>query len=138
MTQTELVARKLTLITTCVTELRTLGRPAEIPHDSREQHYTERMLQIALQSALDIAAHIVSDDALGDPRTNREIFELLVRYNWLPQEMADSLNQMVGLRNILVHGYESVDPHLLQQIVENDLDDLLSFVSAIRERLASE
>jgi len=138
MTQVELVARKLALITSCVTELRTLGRPAEIPQDSREQHYTERMLQIALQAALDVAAHIISDDSLGDPRTNREIFELLVRYKWVPPEMAETLNKMVGLRNILVHGYESVNPSLLQQTVENNLDDLLSFVSAIRERLAAE
>jgi uncharacterized protein YutE (UPF0331/DUF86 family) len=138
MTHIELVSRKLTLIETTVTELRTLGRPAEIPRDSREQRYTERMLQIAIQAALDVAAHIISDNSLGDPSTNRELFEILVRFGWLPAELINPLSQMVGLRNILVHGYETVNPKMLGDIVTGDLDDLLAFVRAIRERLASE
>ena len=132
MTHLELVARKLTLIETSVTELRALGRPAEIQHDSREQRYTERMLQISIQAALDVAAHIVSDNALGDPRTNRELFEILVRFGWLPAELIGPLSGMVGLRNILVHGYEMVDPKMLEEIVTGDLDDLLAFVRVIR------
>ena len=139
MTHIELVSRKLKLIETTVTELRTLGRPAEIQHDSREQRYTERMLQIAIQAALDVAARIISDNSLGDPSTNREMFEILVRFGWIPADLISPLSQMVGLRNILVHGYETVNPEMLGDIVTgDDLDDLLAFVRAIRERLASE
>jgi uncharacterized protein YutE (UPF0331/DUF86 family) len=39
---------------------------------------------------------------------------------------------MVGFRNIVVHGYEVVDLDIVRDIVEHRLDDLLSFVAAIR------
>jgi uncharacterized protein YutE (UPF0331/DUF86 family) len=41
---------------------------------------------------------------------------------------------MVGFRNILVHGYEIVDLAILREVVEERLDDLLSFVRAIHKR----
>jgi uncharacterized protein YutE (UPF0331/DUF86 family) len=41
------------------------------------------------------------------------------------------------VRNILVHGYQSVDTAILLDIVENRLGDLLAFVSAVRARLSA-
>ena len=92
-------------------------------------------LQIAIQAALDIASHIVSDERLGEPRTNRELFVLLQRHHWLSLELADTMGKMVGFRNIVVHGYQSVDPRIMRDIVENRLDDLLAFTTAIKTRL---
>ena len=71
MTDPELIAKKLALIETCVRELQTLSRPAEIARDVREERFVEHTLQIAIQAALDVASHIVSDERLGEPRTNR-------------------------------------------------------------------
>ena len=42
---------------------------------------------------------------------------------------------MAGLRNLVIHGYMAVDLTILRHIVEHELDDLLSFASAIRARL---
>ena len=137
MTDSDLVRKKLALIETCVRELRELARPAEIPTDIREQRFVEHTLQIAIQAALDSAAHIVAAERLGEPRTNRQIFELLVQNGWLPPELADPLRRMVGFRNILVHGYEIVDPVIVEQVVTENLDDLLAFAAALRERLGS-
>ena len=106
MTDYNLIVKKLALIETCVGELRTLGRLEEIPGDVREDRFMAYTLQIAIQAALDVAAHIVSDDRLGEARTNRELFELLARYGWISRELSASLRNMVGFRNIVVHGYE--------------------------------
>lgn len=32
-----------------------------------------------IQAAVDVASHIVSDERLGEPQTNRELFDLLER-----------------------------------------------------------
>jgi uncharacterized protein YutE (UPF0331/DUF86 family) len=45
------------------------------------------------------------------------------------------MRKMVGFRNIVVHGYQSVDPTIMRDIVENRLDDLLAFTSAIKSCL---
>ena len=75
MTDQDLVAKKLALIETSVRELRTLARPDEIQRDVRELRFVAYTLQIAIQAALDVAAHIVTDERLGEPRTNRDLFE---------------------------------------------------------------
>ncbi|HYU33918.1 MAG TPA: DUF86 domain-containing protein [Thermoanaerobaculia bacterium] len=137
MTELELVRKKLSLIETCVREIREMARPAEIQTDLFQQRFVERTLLIAIQASLDAAAHIVADEHLGEPRTNRELFELLGSNGWIPPELVDLLRRMVGFRNILVHGYEIVDPAVVEQVVRERLDDLLTFVAALRERLSA-
>ena len=62
MTDPDLVAKKLALI--------------------------EHTLQIAIQAAMDVASHLVSDLRLGEPRTNRELFDLLARGNVIATDLA--------------------------------------------------
>ena len=137
MTDPELVAKKLAQIETCVEELRTLGRPEQITTDIREQRFVEHTLQIAIQSVLDVASHIVSDERLGEPRTNRELVDLLERGGWIAGDLPQRLRNMVGFRNILVHGYEVVDLGILREVVYKRLGDLLEFASVIRRKLPS-
>ena len=135
MTDVDLVEKKLAFIETCVRELRQLSQPERIAHDIREERFVAYTLQIAIQAALDIASHIVSDGRLGEPRTNRELFDLLLQHHWLSPQLADIMRQMVGLRNIVVHGYQNVDLRIMRDIVEHRLDDLLAFTTAIKTRL---
>jgi len=138
MTDPELVAKKLALIETCVRQLRSLGNPDALRTDVREERFVEHTLQIAVQAVLDVASHIVSDERLGEPRTNRELFTLLRRAAWLPSELADALSAMAGFRNVLVHGYDTVDLDIVRDVVEHRLDDLLAFVRVVRTRLQHE
>jgi uncharacterized protein YutE (UPF0331/DUF86 family) len=135
MTDPELIAKKLGQIETCVRELQTLARPDRIRQDIREQRFVEHTLQLAIQAALDVASHIVSDERLGEPRTNRELFDLLERGGWVAPNLADVLRQMVGFRNVLVHGYDIVDLAVIEDVLSNRPGDLLDFVRVMRERL---
>lgn len=134
MTDPELVAKKLALIETCVRELRSLARPDAIRHDVRERRFVEHTLQIAIQAALDVASHIVSDERLGEPDTNRALFDLLAAAAKLPASLASTLRDMAGFRNVVVHGYQEVDLGIVEDVLRNHLDDLLAFVAAIRGR----
>jgi uncharacterized protein YutE (UPF0331/DUF86 family) len=135
VTDVDLLEKKLAFIETCVRELRQLSQPERIAHDIREERFVAHTLQMAIQAALDIASHIVSDGRLGEPRTNRELFDLLQRHHWLSSTLTETMRKMVGFRNIVVHGYQSVDPTIMRDIVENRLDDFLAFTSAIKSRL---
>jgi uncharacterized protein YutE (UPF0331/DUF86 family) len=135
VTDPDLIAKKLALIETCVQELRSLARPEALESDVRERRFVEHTLQIAIQGALDVASHIVSDERLGEPETNRELFDLLVKADHLSEELAGNLRAMAGFRNVLVHGYQDVDLGVVEDVLRNHLDDLLSFVAAIRPGL---
>jgi len=128
----DLVAKKLAMIETYVRELDELARPDALRTDVREERFVEHTLQIAIQAALDVASHIVSDRRLGEPRTNRELFSLLVRGGVLPEDLAERLGAMAGFRNVLVHGYGDLDLAVVEDVVENRTGDLLEFVQAVR------
>ncbi|ETX07495.1 MAG: hypothetical protein ETSY2_10850, partial [Candidatus Entotheonella gemina] len=116
MTDIELLEKKLAFIETCVRELRELSQPEHIETDIREERFVAHTLQIAIQAALDIASHIVSDERLGEPRANRELFDLLQRNHWLSPELTGTMGKMAGFRNIVVHGYQSADPRIMRDI----------------------
>lgn len=121
MTDIELIEKKLAFIETCVQELRTYSNPALIATDLREERFAAHTLQIAIQAALDIASHVASDDRLGEPETNRLLFDLLARAGWLSPALTDTMHRMAGFRNIVVHGYQSVDRAILADIVVHRL-----------------
>lgn len=135
MTDPDLIAKKLAMVETCVADLRRLARPDELATDLRERRFVEHTLQIAIQAALDVASHIVSDDRLGEPRTSRELFDLLERAGWIHAPLAGILRNMVGFRNVLVHGYDDVDLSIVRDVVDHRLDDLLQFVTVVRKRI---
>ncbi len=135
MTDLELIAKQLAFIETMVSDLRRLARPEHIETDIREERFVAHTLQMAAQAALDVASHIVSDERLGEPTTNREMFELLERAGWLNSSLAARMQAMAGFRNLVVHGYAKVDPRILRDIATHRLDDLLEFTAAIRGRI---
>jgi len=135
MTDQDLIAKKLAFIETCVCDLRRQARPDRLSDDVRELRFVEHTLQIAIQAALDVASHIVSDNRLGEPRTNRELFDLLGRHGWLPASLAGVLRDMGGFRNVLVHGYAEVDVSVVRDVLDHHLPDLEAFVAAIRQRM---
>jgi uncharacterized protein YutE (UPF0331/DUF86 family) len=135
MTDRTLVEKKLAAIVSAVSDLRRLAHVEALRHDVREERFIEHTLQLAIQAALDVASHIVSDESLGEPQTNRHLFDLLARAGWLDAALADQLSRMAGFRNVLVHGYDDVDLAVVEDIVHHRLDDLLQFVAVVSRRL---
>jgi uncharacterized protein YutE (UPF0331/DUF86 family) len=127
--------KKLAFIETCVDDIRRLANLELIESDIREERFVSHTLQLAIQAALDVASHLVSDMRLGEPETNRELFSLLHEGLGIPDVLVDTLARMAGFRNILVHGYQALDRQILRHVAEHNLDDLNSFVNAVRTRL---
>jgi uncharacterized protein YutE (UPF0331/DUF86 family) len=135
VTDPDLVLKKLAVIETCVRELRQLARAEGLVEDIKERRFVEHTLQLAIQAALDVASHIVSDDRLGEPRTNRELFTLLESAGWVSRDLSRTLRAMAGFRNVLVHGYDVVDVAVVRDLLENRLADLELFVQMVRRRV---
>ena len=108
MTDPDLIAKQLAFVETMVADLRRLAAPEHIASDIREERFVSHTLQMAAQAALDVASHIVSDERLGEPQTNREMFVLLERAGWLSaslsaqmQAMARTLGNAQALRDVV-------------------------------------
>lgn len=44
-----------------------------------------------------------------------------------------SLKAMVGFLNIAVHDYQSIQIEIVQTIIENHIDDFVSFITKVRD-----
>jgi uncharacterized protein YutE (UPF0331/DUF86 family) len=133
----DLIAKRLAFIETRLRDLITMARLYRVHDDLKEERFVEHTLQLAIQAALDVASHIVSDERLGEPATNRELFDRLATGGWISKEFAAKLGDMAGFRNVLVHGYQDVDLDIVVDAARNRLEDLTVFVAAVRKRLGS-
>lgn len=79
----------------------------------------------------------MSDRRLGEPRTNRDLFDLLHQDGWIDADLTAVLRQMAGFRNVLVQGYDDVDLGVVHDVLERHLDDLTAFVESVRQRISA-
>lgn len=138
MTDRDLILKKLAFIETCVSDLRRLARPEALSSDIKEQRFVIHTLQLAIQAALDVASHIVSSERLGEPETNRAVFTLLASNGWIPVASTQTLHEMSGFRNLVVHAYQEVDLSVVRNIFDTRLDDLLGYAASVRSKILQE
>jgi uncharacterized protein YutE (UPF0331/DUF86 family) len=132
VTDADLLAKKLAFVESCVADLRRLAVVEDIASDVKERRFVEHTLQLAIQACLDAASHVVSDERLGEPKTNQELFRLLEQAGRISKDLSQKLRAAAGFRNILVHGYADVDVNVTRDVLEHHLDDLLAFADALR------
>ncbi len=135
MTSPDSLRRRLDVLEASVGELRRLARPELLGTDLRERRFVEHTLQIAIQAAIDAAAHVVASERFGSPKSAYESFELLARNGCISNELLEVMRQAVGFRNVLVHGYTDVDLRVIVHLLDHQLDDLLGFARSLRARL---
>lgn len=117
-------------------EARARGKDALVS-DVHFQLEVERALQVSVQVAIDIGAHLVSELGLRPPSDYRGVFLSLAGDGMIDAELAERLGDAAGLRNLLVHDYGEVDHARLWSTLD-DLDDLRAFAAAAERRAREE
>jgi uncharacterized protein YutE (UPF0331/DUF86 family) len=108
-----------------IERVRGAGRDRFLADDGL-QHQAERALQLAIQICLDVGVHLVAARGLRAPDEYRDVFERLSREDTLDAALAERLEEAVGLRNLLVHGYVDLDPALIWEKL-GEVEDLRAF-----------
>jgi len=63
-------------------------------------------------------------------------FKLLADHNLIPNELARSLQKMVGFRNIAVHSYQELDQAVLSFVVEKGFNDFIEFCKSLGVKIS--
>ena len=90
-----------------------------------------RNLQRAIQSAIDLATHVVASEGLGISDTVRGNFVLLKNAKIITQSLSRKMQSMVGFRNIAIHDYQTLDVDILKSILSKHLKDLEQFYTTL-------
>lgn len=88
-------------------------------------------IQRACEASIDLAMHIVSERKIGIPKASREAFKLLEEAHIISSDLAKTLMNMVGFRNIAVHDYQALELGILQSILEKHVKDFNDFTKVI-------
>jgi uncharacterized protein YutE (UPF0331/DUF86 family) len=106
-----IVRRKLGHLVDALEGLRPLSRLSLDEYRARfyERKAAERLLQEAIETALDINAHLIAELAGTVPEESYQGFLRMVDVGVLTPDLARSLAPSAGLRNRLVHEYDAID-----------------------------
>jgi len=88
-------------------------------------------LQLAVQSCLDLARHLIASEGLQQATTLAESFERLAEHGILSATTAEALGRAAGMRNLIAHGYVDVDPSLLHRTASEGPADLDRFAHEV-------
>ncbi|GIX47740.1 MAG: hypothetical protein KatS3mg131_1951 [Candidatus Tectimicrobiota bacterium] len=115
----------------------------ELLGDFIRQAAVERILERIINRAIDINEHLIAELATGEEDritrlTYRDTFLMLADLGVYPRAFGESVARSVGLRNVLVHEYNTVDPAQVHSSIRSCLRDYeryIRYVEAFVERL---
>ncbi|MEE8526542.1 MAG: DUF86 domain-containing protein [Thermoanaerobaculia bacterium] len=108
---------------------------AEVLGNAGLMAQVERWMHLAVESAIDLAQHLISSRGWRTPTTNREAFRILREEKVLPSRLAEQMEDWAGLRNVLVHLYLEIDHQLLWTALTEELSQLRDFAAAVAKIL---
>jgi uncharacterized protein YutE (UPF0331/DUF86 family) len=101
-----------------------------------ERKGVERVLQEAIEAALDVNAHLIAERGQDVPDDYFGGFVKLGELGILPEELARALAPSAGLRNRLVHEYDTIDDAKVLAAVGTLLDLYPRYIRATEAELA--
>jgi uncharacterized protein YutE (UPF0331/DUF86 family) len=95
----------------------------------------ERYLHLAAECALDIGSHIVARQKLGSPDNYREVFTKMGKAGILNSALTRQMEELAGLRNVLVHDYLGIDHAKTYDIIKKELSWIKDYTAAVEKFL---
>jgi uncharacterized protein YutE (UPF0331/DUF86 family) len=137
MVDAEILRRRIDALLAYLDRLEAFGEEdrEQFIADRDKHNLAERYLHLAIESALDIANHLIADAGFEAPATYRDAFSILVRHGVLDNELGKRLQLWAGMRNVLVHLYLDIDHGITLDAIRNDLDDLRRLAKVAAEKL---
>lgn len=80
-------------------------------------------LQVAIESCIDMANHIIASERLRAPRDYSDVFKVLEEEGIIPADFLPELQRMARFRNRLVHLYWEVDAEMIYDILQERLGE---------------
>ena len=104
---------------------------AQYSGDWKIQRIVERTLQMMIETCVDIAGHIISDQGFRIPKSYADTFAVLHEKSILSDHLCRSLMKMAQFRNIVVHQYDQIDAGIVVGLLQRDLKDFVAYREAI-------
>jgi uncharacterized protein YutE (UPF0331/DUF86 family) len=128
-----LIERKLELLRGHVARVRARRPPEaqQLAADADLQDIIVLNLSRAVQTCVDIGAHLLVDTEQLPPSTMGDTFTRMAATGLIDADLAQRLRRAVGFRNLAVHAYEAIDWGLVHTLAGEPLRDFDDFARAV-------
>jgi len=103
--------------------------------DERNVYSGRYLIQISIETCINISNHIISNENLGLPKDYADTFRILAKNEIISKDLENNLILMTRFRNRVVHLYWDIDDEFVKKIIENNLDDFAAFQKAIKNHV---
>lgn len=103
----------------------------EIISDSEKLHAAERLLQLAVDTMIDVNQHFIKELNLKISEDFQGTFYILGENKILPEDFARKIAPAVGLRNRVVHRYETLDKKLFISTFRKNYPDFQTYLKIV-------
>lgn len=107
------------------------ARKGEIGVESPELRIIERLFLLVVDAAIDVNTHIITRNKFESPDDYQGTFAILSKHQVISHELADMIQESVGLRNMMTHGYEKVKRQKMFDDIVNGIEQYVVYMKAI-------
>lgn len=135
----DLVRRKIATISRNLTALQQVDgiSLADYEDDLYRKKGAERLLQEAIEAAVDTNLHLLRVSGAATPSDYYESFISLGKEGIIATELAERIAPAAGLRNRLVHEYDDIDDKIVLESVTEARQTFREYVAAIEAHVAA-
>lgn len=95
-------------------------------------------IQRACEAALDMGQYVIARERLGLAQSARDVYQILADKGKISQDLAQSLQKMVGFRNIAVHDYQQILMPIVEKIITEHLQGFLQLSQVLLQKKIKE
>lgn len=99
----------------------------ELKTSYRRQYLILHLLQMGVQSCLDIGNHIISESSMRRPEEASEVFLILGENKIIPSGLTEAMVRLAKLRNLIVHLYWKIDWEKIYSVLTEELNNFNLF-----------
>ncbi len=109
------------------------ARQGVISLESPELRIIERLFLLVVDAAIDVNTHIITRNKFESPDDYQGTFGVLAKHQIISFGLADKIQDSVGLRNVMTHGYEKVQRQKMFDDIVSGVNQYSEYMKVIEE-----
>lgn len=109
----------------------------EFLRDGKSQRSAAKSIETIAHSMIDIASHIIAQKQWGVSESYKQAIITLSRKDVIGEKLSINLQDLIAMRNLLVHQYLETDYEIIWDSIPQVVEDAKAFVSAIKNFILS-
>ena len=99
----------------------------------KDRDAAERNLQKIIEAFIDVGKMIIAEKRFREPGNNREVFLILAEKKIFSSEFMTLVDKMIGMRNIIVHGYDRINDEIVYGVLKRNLKDIKKLIANLNK-----